>query len=49
MSKIIITTEKELSVMIHTAVSEIMNPLQHLINSKLNPQKTNVEIQYHIF
>ena len=45
MSKIIVTTEKELSVMIHNAVSEIINPLQHLINSKLNPKKTNVTVK----
>jgi excisionase family DNA binding protein len=45
MNKIIITTEEELAMMIDSAINKRINPLQELINNKLNPQKKNVTVK----
>jgi hypothetical protein len=39
MTEIIVMTRKELSSLIDSAVHKRINPLQELINRKLNPQK----------
>jgi excisionase family DNA binding protein len=43
--KIIITSQEELAMMIDSAVYNRINPLQELINSKLNPQKKNITVK----
>ncbi|WP_370424862.1 helix-turn-helix domain-containing protein [Tenacibaculum dicentrarchi] len=45
MASIIVTTSEELSGMIDLAISKRINPLQELINNKLNPQKENVTVK----
>lgn len=45
MSKIIITSHEELAMMIDSAIYKRINPLQELINSKLNPKKKNVTVK----
>ncbi|MGJ8743816.1 helix-turn-helix domain-containing protein [Polaribacter sp.] len=45
MSKIIITSHEELVMMIDSAICKRINPLQELINSKLNPKKKNVTVK----
>ena len=45
MSKIIITTQEELFAMIDSLVYNRINPLQELINRKLNPKKKNVTVK----
>ena len=45
MNKIIITSHEELAMMIDSAIYKRINPLQELINSKLNPKKKNVTVK----
>lgn len=45
MSKIIVTSHEELAMMIDSAIYKRINPLQELINSKLNPKKKNVTVK----
>lgn len=45
MKKIIVTTHKELSEMIDSSIARRINPMQELINRKLNPQKKNVTVK----
>jgi excisionase family DNA binding protein len=45
MNKIIITTHQELSEMIDASIAKRINPMQELINRKLNPQKKNVTVK----
>jgi excisionase family DNA binding protein len=45
MNKIIITTHDELFEMIDASIAKRINPMQELINRKLNPQKKNVTVK----
>ncbi|WP_397445978.1 helix-turn-helix domain-containing protein [Polaribacter sp. R77954] len=45
MKKIIVTTHEELSEMIDSSIARRINPMQELINRKLNPQKKNVTVK----
>ena len=45
MNKIIITTQEELEIIIDSAIDKRINPLQELINNKLNPQKKNATVK----
>ena len=45
MNKVIVTTREELSEMIDASVARRINPMQELINRKLNPQKKNVTVK----
>jgi excisionase family DNA binding protein len=45
MNKIIITTREELAEMIDSSIARRFNPMQELINRKLNPQKKNVTVK----
>jgi excisionase family DNA binding protein len=45
MKKITEITHEELSEMIDLSIAKRINPLQELINKKLNPQKKNVTVK----
>tara|TARA_R110002049_G_scaffold268074_2_gene444568 strand:+ start:2806 stop:3099 length:294 start_codon:yes stop_codon:yes gene_type:complete len=45
MKHIIVTTHEELLEMIDLSVAKRINPMQELINRKLNPQKKNVTVK----
>ena len=45
MKEIIVTTHKELSEMIDLSIAKRINPMQELINRKLNPQKKNITVK----
>lgn len=45
MSKVIVTTKEELSEMIDLSIAKRINPMQELINRKLNPQKKNITVK----
>jgi excisionase family DNA binding protein len=45
MKKIIVTTPEELFEMIDASIAKRINPMQELINRKLNPQKKNVTVK----
>ena len=45
MSKVIITSQEELALIIDSAIHKRINPLKELINNKLNPKKKNVTVK----
>jgi excisionase family DNA binding protein len=45
MNKIIVTSQEELLAMIDLSIAKRINPMQELINRKLNPQKKNVTVK----
>ena len=45
MKQIIVTTHQELLEMIDLSIAKRINPMQELINRKLNPQKKNVTVK----
>tara|TARA_R110002051_G_scaffold69946_1_gene125773 strand:+ start:2620 stop:2913 length:294 start_codon:yes stop_codon:yes gene_type:complete len=45
MKHIIVTTHEELLEMIDLSIAKRINPMQELINRKLNPQKKNVTVK----
>lgn len=45
MKHIIVTTHQELSEMIDLSIAKRINPMQELINRKLNPQKKNITVK----
>jgi excisionase family DNA binding protein len=45
MKQIIVTTHEELFELIDASIAKRINPMQELINRKLNPQKKNVTVK----